>query len=95
MDKRQKEAAAKNEALRKTVRELSGKKSIYTKVDEHRGDPPGTALKQRLNEGSTKKHGKNYGGQKRHRNLRAASRDMKRKDLIKARQKAKQHKTDF
>jgi hypothetical protein len=78
MDKRQKEAAAKNKDLRKSVRKLSGKNSIYTAVDKHRGSPPGTALKKRLNEGSTAKKGKSYGGQKRHQNLRAASRDMKR-----------------
>lgn len=97
MDKRQKEAAAKNEALKKRVRKLSGKKSIYTAADKVRGDPPGTALKERLNAGAASaKVGKQQGrGQQDHKNMRAASRDMKRKDLIKARQKAKQHKTDF
>jgi hypothetical protein len=35
-------------------------------------------LKKRLNEGSTAKKGKAYGGQKRHQEMRSALRDMKR-----------------
>ena len=94
-DPRQKRAAEKNAKLRDEVRELSGKKSIYTAVDKHRGSPSGTALKKRLNEGSTKKKGKAMGGQKKHKNLRAASRDLKRKEQFTPASKAKQHKTDF